>query len=117
MESDVAAALLAETGMVISMGGGMPVIPEVGELMRRHQESDVLHVVYLDVAVDVLESRLSAAVGDRPGIHGADPVEEVARVHAERDPVYRSLADVICEVPMEEPVTETVQRLTGMLSG
>ena len=85
--------------------------------MRRHQQSDDLHVVYLNVAVDVLESRLAEAVGDRPGIHGADPVEEVAQVHAERDPVYRSLADVICEVPVDEPVTETVQRLTRMLSG
>ncbi len=115
-EAQVADSVLAELGQVVSMGGGMPVIPEVSLAMRREQEADRLMVVYLDVAVDVLESRLDSGPGDRPALRGGSPVAEVGAVHRDRDPVYRSLADVICVVSDDESAQDTCNRLLAMLT-
>ncbi|HBZ97252.1 MAG TPA: hypothetical protein DEO57_05345 [Phycisphaerales bacterium] len=114
-EGQVAGSVLADLGQVISMGGGMPIIPEVSVEMRREQQADRLMVVYLDVAVGVLESRLGSGPGDRPALLGASPVVEVEAVHRDRDPVYRSLADVICVVSDDEPAQYTCDRLLAML--
>lgn len=102
---------------VISMGGGMPVIPEVSERMRSEQKADHLVVVYLDVAVDLLESRLDADDSDRPSLSGGVAREDVALVHRDRDPVYRRLADMICVVSSPESAQKTSARLLAMLTG
>lgn len=116
-EAATADSVLSSEDQVISMGGGMPVIPGVGLRIRREQEEDRLLVAYLDVALDLLEARLDADGGDRPGLHGEAEPEDLVRVHRERDGVYRSLADVICVVPVEEPAHDTAARLLAMLTG
>ena len=116
-ESAVADDVLSSEDQVVSMGGGMPVIPEVALRMRREQEEDRLLVAYLDVALDLIEARLDADGGDRPGLHGQRKPEDPSRVHQDRDGVYRSLADVICVVPVQEPAQDTAARLLAMLTG
>ena len=114
-EVEVASSVLAELGQVVSMGGGMPIVPAVFDAMRREQEADRLMVAYLDVAPEILESRMQSDLGDRPGLHGDSPVAEIGRVHEVRDPVYRSLADVICVVGGDETAHDTAARLLAML--
>ncbi|MAB83298.1 MAG: hypothetical protein CMJ24_07665 [Phycisphaerae bacterium] len=116
-EAAEAAQAFGRDEQVISMGGGMPIIPEVSDRIRREQAADHLVVVYLDVAVDVLESRLDANLGDRPALSDGVVRDDVAFVHRERDPVYRSLADMICFVSSPETAQETSARLLAMLTG
>ena len=72
-------------------------------------------VVYLACRVDELQRRLGGEPGDRPSLTGGDPVDEMATVLAEREPVYRQVADVVLECP-EESVPATVGRLRRILT-
>ena len=71
-------------------------------------------VVYLACSVEELRRRLEQEPGDRPSLTGDDPMDEIASVLAEREPVYRQMADVVLECP-EESVPTTVGRLRRVL--
>jgi len=108
--------LLAQRGLVIALGGGTPTAPGASELIdiARGERSAV--TVYLRFPPRVLRSRLEQAGGagpDRPSLTGADPLEEIEAVHAQRDPLYRSLADLVIEndAPAESLAREIAQRL------
>ena len=58
---------------------------------------DSARTVYLQCSTDTLTQRIRRQPGDRPSLTGADPAEEMAVVLAEREPVYRAVADLIVD--------------------
>jgi shikimate kinase len=85
--------VLAHDDQVVALGGGTPTIEEVRRLIEAERRSGRVVTVYLSCSIPELQRRLRRVPGDRPPLCGADPVAEVAQVVAEREPVYRRLAD------------------------
>jgi shikimate kinase len=86
-------------GLVLALGGGTPTATGVPDLIEAERQRAPLVVVYLHATPALLQARLRRTdLALRPGITGDDPIAEVARLYAERDPLYRRLADVVVEV-------------------
>ena len=105
LESDVLKGVHSHLRLVVSTGGGLP--------MEKNNWSYLQQgiVVFLDVAGDVLETRLSdpAAVQSRPVLAAGDePLEgKISRIMKERRPTY-SLSDITIPVSTsDEDVVET----------
>jgi shikimate kinase/3-dehydroquinate synthase len=79
-------ALLRSPARAVALGGGAIGSPRVREALRDHT------VVLLDADADLAWRRVQGSPGKRP--LAADPVRFRA-LHAERQPVYEALADVI----------------------
>lgn len=91
-EARVLATILASSDpTVVAMGGGT-VGPAANRALIR--ESGAL-VVWIRASVEVLVDRLGDGAG-RP-LLGGDPAEAIARLDAERRPIYGGLADVIVD--------------------
>lgn len=83
---------------VLALGGGTPTahgaIPALLTLRTRGAR-----LVYLRGGPSTLRARLSTTDLDaRPSLTGAPVLEEIDRLFAERDPLYRSLADNVVEI-------------------
>lgn len=83
---------------VLALGGGTPTahgaIPALASLRAKGAR-----LVYLRGTPDTLRARLSTTdLATRPSLTGASVLDEVARLFAERDPLYRSLADNVIEI-------------------
>lgn len=93
-EADLLDSLLAEADpLVIGAGGGVVVRPR----NRARLASDAVAVVYLHGEPAFLASRAQAKP-HRPLLADTDPVEVFGRLHAERDPWYREVADAVVQV-------------------
>jgi shikimate kinase len=92
-------SVLRGEGTVLALGGGTPAQSGAQEAMHSAQAAGSALVVYLRCAPDELRRRLEmTGVGaDRPSLTGADPIEEITSVYAQRDPVYVSIADHVIE--------------------
>lgn len=113
-ELEVALGLVQGEAQVIAMGGGMPIIPGVGDAIREAQEAGRLVVIYLEAKEQLLVQRLTCREGDRPSLTGRGVIEEIEHVLADRDPVYRALCDLAFKAA-EEPTVTTVDRLVSVL--
>lgn len=84
---------------VLALGGGTPTAPNAaGELAGRRAAGSV-RIVYLAASPATLADRLrTPGAPDRPALTGADPIDEIAALHTQRDPLYRSLADAVLEL-------------------
>ncbi|MBX2850114.1 MAG: hypothetical protein KTR15_00045 [Phycisphaeraceae bacterium] len=98
-EAEAASALLANDDQVIALGGGTlttdagkAAVASAGHATR----------IYLSCSSDVLAGRIASdatTATERPPLTGdADPAAEVEQVLAERDPVYREVADIVFDV-------------------
>lgn len=98
--------------VVIATGGGAVLAPENRERMRKAGR-----VFYLQVPLDTLAQRLerNLSAGSRPSLTGRDPVEELAAVVAEREPLYRETAHHV--VAADRPLKQIVRELAGILAG
>jgi len=100
-ERDILTGLLGETTPnIIAAGGGAPTAPGAEAAIRQAQRRGVVMVIYLRCSPATLRDRLRALGGagvNRPSLTGADPIDEMERVFVERDPIYRSLADIVHE--------------------
>jgi shikimate kinase len=99
-ETEALVRALDEDGIVLALGGGTPTAPGAETMLRDAQARGRTTLVYLRCEPDVLRSRLRAAGGagvNRPSLTGDGPLDEIERVHAARDPLYRALADVVLE--------------------
>jgi len=67
------------------------------------------------IEIPELVHRLKNAPGDRPALSDAQTLEEeVANVLSQRDPIYRSLADIVIDVT-NISADEAATKLAGLL--
>ena len=87
-EREVIAALAPGKGIVLATGGGAVLDPE----NRRHLAENGL-VIYLQATV---EQQLARTRGSkhRPLLRTANPREKLAELLAQREPLYREIADL-----------------------
>ncbi len=95
LERDALARLLDhEEPTVVASGGGAVLLAE----NRRRLSADDVTVVWLDASPAFLGSRVSAKP-HRPLLGGDEaPREVLARMHAERAPLYGEVADITIQV-------------------
>lgn len=90
-EALVIAELTRDHGQVIATGGGAVLLPENRERLRSGG-----FVAYLRVPPRVLHER-TRQDRNRPLLRVADPLARLEALHAERDPLYREVADIIVD--------------------
>lgn len=84
---------LDQAGAIIALGGGTPTAPGAAELIRSATGAGSAVAVYLRCAPAELRARLAGRIDvRRPSITGADPLDEIEAVFAQRDPLYQALA-------------------------
>lgn len=88
-EVQVIADLACLRGLVVATGGGAVLRPE----NRDNLKASGL-VVYLNVPLPTLCER-TRHDKNRPLLQVADPMQKLRELHAERDPLYRSIADLV----------------------
>jgi len=90
-ETQVLAALTREDNLVLATGGGAVLDPA----NRANLAGNGL-VVYLSVPPAMLWERLRQDK-KRPLLQVADPLNRLQELHAQRDPLYREVADLVVE--------------------
>lgn len=90
-ESQVLQALSEEHGLVLATGGGAVLAPQ----NRRLLASSGL-VIYLRVPPEELYARTKHD-RNRPLLQVENPQEKLRELHAQRDPLYREIADIVLE--------------------
>ena len=109
-EESVIDELTQQKGIVLSTGGGAVLRSE----NRQHLASRG-KVIYLCTSVDQQLAR-TARDRNRPLLQTADPEAVLRKLFAERDPLYRSVADIIIETDQRNPrwvIQELKKRLKG----
>ena len=98
-EIEVTRELVGRSDHVIALGGGTVMQPEA---RRAVAEAHDAKRIYLRCDAQVLASRIAtdrASAAARPSLNGmGGGLEEVTAVLAERDPVYREVADAVFDV-------------------
>lgn len=95
IEQHVIARIPAEAG-IISTGGGAVMNPANVQMLRMNSL-----MILLSADRKVLKSRIAGS--GRPSLTGVSPEDEIARVLSERNPAYRSAADVIIDTSTTSP--------------
>ncbi len=93
-------------GAIVSTGGGIVVRPENLELLQR-----LGFIVYLEADEAALVSRLRDDTERRPLLRDDDISATVARLLREREPLYRTLADLTINTVHLQP-DEIAQKIT-----
>lgn len=114
-EADAAAELLAKDNQVIALGGGT-LTTDAGKAAVTNAAN--AKRIYLSCSADKLAQRIAndaTTASERPSLTGnADPAAEVEQVLAERDPVYRAVADITFDVTFCS-IDEAVRHLIAKL--
>ncbi len=113
-EHAVIADLCRLDGVVLATGGGAVMREDNRKALRAGGR-----VVYLCTSVDQQLER-TARDRNRPLLKAADPRGVLANLMAVRDPLYRSIADVIIETDERPPrlvVMEILDRLASLAPG
>lgn len=90
-ESEVIAGLKDMGDAVVSTGGGAVLREE-----NRHALRTTSYCVYLTAAPEVLFERIKGD-GNRPALTALPPMEEVRKLLAVRDPLYRETAHLVVD--------------------
>ncbi len=88
-ESRVIADLANESNLIVATGGGAVLRPENRAALKQGGT-----VVYLSVAPRLLFER-TRLDPNRPLLQVADPMQKIEELFAERDPLYREVADIV----------------------
>ncbi len=107
-ERRVIARLLSGPPHVLATGGGAFLDPETRALIRERGIS-----IWLEAGLDLLVARVSRRP-DRPLLKKGDPRAILAKLIAERYPIYAE-ADLKVEVK-DEPIEATVERVAKVLA-
>ena len=106
--------LLGRDDLVISLGGGTPLIPDARQAIAAAKDATRL---YLRCSPEELHRRIrqdAASTDARPNLTAlGGGAEEIAAVLAEREPVYRELADHefdVTHTSVDETVRFLIQR-------
>ena len=105
-ETQVLADLTALEGIVLATGGGAVL---AGENRQRLAAGGT--VIYLCARPEDLYERVRQD-RNRPLLATADPLARLRELYVQRDPLYRSIADVVVDTGRQ-----TVQSLTRALAG
>ena len=103
IESEVLTSIDCSKSLIISTGGGLPMVAENWSWMAEH-----CIIVYIETSVNVLVERLRLSQGVRPSVEGMNELQLSKFVKEElqkRIPVY-SNADII--VDGDQPITKVV---------
>jgi shikimate kinase len=96
-ETAVLQDLMREPSLVLATGGGIVLRPENRELLK---QADI--VVYLSASVEHLIRRTDKDK-KRPLLQVADPKQKIRTLLAERDPLYREVANRIVTTDTRSP--------------
>lgn len=96
-EAQVIADLSAAENTVLATGGGAILSPA-----NRKTLSESGTVIYLSARPEHLAVRV-ANDRNRPLLAGGDALAKLRQLHADRDPLYRSIADLIVETGSQTP--------------
>lgn len=112
-EARVIARLLEGGAKILATGGGAYMRAETRDRIRAKAVS-----MWLEADADVILRRVKRRA-DRPLLKTADPAATIARLIAERYPVYRNADITIAsrDVPHEQIVDECVEALHAYLCG
>ncbi len=94
-ESQVIAALAALEGIVLATGGGAVLSAD-----NRRRLAECGTVVYLHARPADLWARVRHD-RNRPLLATPDPLERLAQLYAQRDPLYREIADIVLETGVQ----------------
>jgi shikimate kinase len=100
VEAEAFASALMSPERIIALGGGAPTVSAIESVIQHQRKNGEVRVVYLRCEVAELRRRLAADPGDRPSLTRQGIVDEVEQVVAARDPIYRRMADVICDTTL-----------------
>ncbi len=95
---------------VIATGGGVVTQAVNRELLKRKGR-----VIYLNATVDLLWSRLRYC-RNRPLLQTEDPRQTLRDLHAQRDPLYREVADMVIDVG-KGSAANTMRKIEAALKG
>ncbi|HMX64803.1 MAG TPA: shikimate kinase [Microthrixaceae bacterium] len=96
-EAELLAEVLVGPPAVIATGGGAVLDPE-----SRRRLADAAFVVWLSAPIDLLVRHLSDVAERRP-LLADDPATALRAMAAERDPLYREVADLVVDVERRSP--------------
>ncbi len=126
---DAEAAALAEAidlnRAVLALGGGTPMISSARSALAERGRIGRALLIYLRCDPEELARRLEedgwgkGGAGDRPSLTGLEPAAEVRSVLAEREPVYRELAELELDVTKGSPeeAAVAIERLVAERGG
>jgi shikimate kinase len=106
-ERELTTELARAPRMVLAPGGGWAASPESVALLRPPGR-----IIYLRIRPETALARLGAGRATRPLLAGPDPLRELSRLLAEREPHYLS-ADHVVDADVLDPqqVTQALVRL------
>jgi len=113
-ESAVIADLAKLDNIVLATGGGAVLRPENRQVLRAHGT-----VIYLCAPIDDLLARTQHDK-NRPLLRTADPRAKLESLLAERDPLYREVADLVMSTSQQnvnQLVHDLEQALAKLLAG
>lgn len=94
-EETTLADLVRRTGIVLATGGGVVIRPANRERLKANGT-----VIYLHADPATLRERTRRS-RHRPLLNAADPLARLAELYAQRDPLYREVADGVVESDRE----------------
>lgn len=105
-EEAVIADIVARSGVVLATGGGAVIRAANRERLKANGT-----VLYLHAEAATLRERTRHS-RNRPLLNTADPLARLAELYAQRDPLYREVADVVLESDRDQ-VMRFAQRLAA----
>jgi shikimate kinase len=110
-EEKVIERLTAMHGIVLATGGGAVLSPVNRTHLKQHG-----HVIYLRATPEDLWRR-TRRDRNRPLLQTANPLAKLKELHAQRDPLYSEVADLVVDTGAQSVgalTTHIQQRLTGL---
>lgn len=102
-EEKMVEKLTAMDGIVLATGGGAVLSPANRALLKRHGR-----VIYLRAAPEDLWRR-TRRDRNRPLLQAANPLARLRELHAQRDPLYTEVADLVVDTGAQSVGTLTTQ--------
>lgn len=110
-EQQIIAELTAKQNIVLATGGGAILKEENRNLLKSRGS-----VVYLSSSVEQLYRR-TAKDKSRPLLQTDDPKKQIATLLAKRDPLYKSVADVVIRTAkqsIQKTVSHVIKKLESL---
>ncbi|MBC24091.1 MAG: hypothetical protein CMJ32_09285 [Phycisphaerae bacterium] len=115
-ELDAFDTLDADEDLVLSLGGGAPMIDRIHQVLQQRRADGSALVILLDPPLQVMQQRLKAETGDRPSLTGQSPADELEQISQARRPRMLELADQVIDTSRHDP-DECVESIKRFLSG